>query len=105
MFVGYIVPFFIVIAYMSPLCLYVLRMVTEKESRAKEGMKIMGMSEGTYFLSYFIQYFIINIFYTIGNGVVIHFVFTHIPIWYLFLTYFLWGLDIFALAFFLSKFY
>ena len=104
MFVGYIVPFFIVIAYMSPLCLYVLRMVTEKESRAKEGMKIMGMSEGTYFLSYFIQYFVINIFYTIGNGVVIHFVFTHIPIWYLFLTYFLWGLDIFALAFFFQSF-
>ena len=103
-FVGYIVPFFITVAYMCPLCLYVLRMVTEKESRAKEGMKIMGMGEGTYFLSYFIQYFIINIFYTIGNGVIIHFVFEHIPIIYLFLTYFLWGLDIFALAFFFQSF-
>ena len=45
MFVGYIVPFFIVIAYMCPLCLYVLRIVREKETKAKEGMKIMGMSE------------------------------------------------------------
>ena len=104
MFVGYIVPFFIIIAYMSPLCLYVLRMVTEKESKAKEGMKIMGMNEGTYFLSYFIQYFIVNIFYSIGNGIIIHFVFTHVPFGYLFLTYFLWGLDIFALAFFFQSF-
>ena len=34
-FVGFIIPFFIVIAYMCPLCLYVYRMVAEKESRAK----------------------------------------------------------------------
>jgi hypothetical protein len=62
----------------------------KKERRAKEGMKIMGMGEGIYFFTYFIQYFIINLFYTIGNGIVIHFEFTHIHIWCLFLIYFLW---------------
>ena len=54
-YIGFIVPFFLIIAYMCPLCLYVYRIVAEKESRAKEGMKIMGLSEGTYFLSYFLQ--------------------------------------------------
>jgi len=29
--IGYFIPFFIVIAYMCPLCLYVYRMVGEKE--------------------------------------------------------------------------
>ena len=33
-FVGFIIPFFLVIAYMCPLCLYIYRMVEEKESRA-----------------------------------------------------------------------
>ena len=53
--ISYFIPFFLVIAYMCPLCIYVYRMVGEKENKSKEGMKIMGLSEGTYFLSYFIQ--------------------------------------------------
>jgi len=39
-FIGYMIPFFIIIAYMCPLCLYVYRMVNEKENKSKEGMKI-----------------------------------------------------------------
>ena len=45
-------------------------MVVEKESRAKEVMKIMGMGEGTYFLSYFVEYFIVNIIYAFAVGYV-----------------------------------
>ena len=86
-FVGYIIPFFIVIAYMCPLCLYVLRMVREKETKAKEGMKIMGMSEGIYFLSYFIQYFIVNIVYSVCNTIVISQVFKHVHIVFIFLLF------------------
>ena len=103
-FVGYIVPFFIVIAYMCPLCLYVLRIVREKETKAKEGMKIMGMTESIYFLSYFIQYFITNIFYTLANSIIMKMVFRHIGYQFLFLTFFLWGLNVFALAFFYQSF-
>ena len=103
-FVGYIVPFFIVIAYMCPLCLYVLRMVREKETKAKEGMKIMGMSESTYFLSYFIQFFITNLFYTICNAIIMKLVFTHTGFEFSFITFLLWGLNVFALAFFFQSF-
>ena len=53
---------------MSPLCLYVYRMVAEKESRAKEGMKIMGLGDGTYFLSYFLQFLIINVVVSLINS-------------------------------------
>ena len=103
-FVGYIVPFFIVIAYMCPLCLYVLRIVREKETKAKEGMKIMGMSESTYFLSYFIQFFITNIFYSLCNSIIMKLVFTHTGWEFLFITFLLWGLNVFALAFFFQSF-
>ena len=61
-YMAFIIPFFIMVAYICSLCLYVYRMVGEKESKAKEGMKIMGLGEDIYFLSYFIQYFIITLF-------------------------------------------
>ena len=104
LFVGYIVPFFIVIAYMCPLCLYVLRMVSEKETKAKEGMKIMGMSESIYFLSYFIQYFIVNLIQSIINSIIIQLVFKHVPYFIIFLTFFLWGACVFSLIFFFQSF-
>ena len=104
LYIGFIVPFFLVIAYMCPLCLYIYRMVAEKESRAKEGMKIMGLSEGTYFLSYFLQYLVINVVVSIINTIIVKFIFTKIPFYFLFLIFFLWAMDVFALAFFFQSF-
>ena len=103
-FIGYIIPFFIVIAYMCPLCLYVYRMVGEKENKSKEGMKIMGLGEGTYFMSYFIQYFIIALIDSIINGLIMSAQFKKVPFIYLFLLLFLWALDVFALIFFFQSF-
>ena len=103
-FIGYIIPFFIVIAYMCPLCLYVYRMVGEKENKSKEGMKIMGLGEGTYFLSYFIQYLIIALIDSIINGIIMSILFKKIPFIFLFLLLFLWTLDVFALIFFFQSF-
>ena len=102
--IGYFIPFFIVIAYMCPLCLYVYRMVGEKENKSKEGMKIMGLGEGTYFLSYFIQYIIISLIDSIINTYFLSLLFTRIPFFYLFLTIFLWTLDVFGLIFFFQSF-
>ena len=103
-FMGYIIPFFIVIAYMCPLCLYIYRIVGEKENKSKEGMKIMGLGEGTYFLSYFIQYVIIALFDSIVNGLLMSALFKKIPFIFLFLLLFLWSLDVFGLIFFFQSF-
>ena len=103
-YMAFIIPFFIMVAYMCSLCLYVYRMVSEKESRAKEGMKIMGLGEGIYFLSYFLQYLVINFFVSIINTIIIIFIFTKIPFYYIFLMFFLWGMNVFALAFFYQSF-
>ena len=102
--IGYMIPFFIIIAYMCPLCLYVYRMVEEKENKSKEGMKIMGLSEGTYFLSYFIQYFIITFIDSIINTLILSLIFTKIPFYFLFIILFLWTLDLFAMIFFFQSF-
>ena len=59
--IGVVGPFFIIVAYASNLGIYVYRMVLEKETKVKEGMKIMGLTDNVYFLSYFIQYIIVSI--------------------------------------------
>ena len=66
-FLSMLLGFFILIAYALPLAINIYKLVKEKETRAKEGMKIMGLNEFTYFLSYFLIYFIINIIYAICN--------------------------------------
>ena len=103
-FLGYMITIIIVIAYMSPLSLYVYRIVGEKETKTKEGMKIMGLKEREYFLSYFIQYLIISIFVSFINSLLLKVVFNHIPLHFLFEFILLWSLDVFALIYFFQSF-
>ena len=103
-YVGLIVPFFIVVGYMCPLCLYIYRMVSEKESGAKEGMKIMGLTDSIYYASYFLQYLLISLFVSIINTIIFIFVYKKIPFYFFFLIFFLWAMNIFALAFFFQSF-
>ena len=103
-YAGVYFTFFVILSYLCPLILYVLKMVVEKESRAKEVMKIMGMGEGTYFLSYFVEYFIVNIIYAFAVGYISKLTFRFIPYMYLVLYLWLFGLNIFALAFFCQSF-
>jgi ATP-binding cassette subfamily A (ABC1) protein 3 len=69
--ISLLLGFFTIVAYALPLTINIYRIVKEKETRAKEGMKIMGLSELTYFLSYFVIYFIINLFYSIVNALIL----------------------------------
>ena len=102
--IGFLGPFFIVIAYMGHLCIYVYRMVLEKESKAKEGMKIMGLTDGIYFSSYFIIYVFISIFDSIVNSIIFIKIFETVPFIVFFFLFFLFSLNVFALAFFFQSF-
>ena len=102
--VGFIGPLFIVVAYMGHLCKYVYRMVLEKETKAKEGMKIMGLTDGIYFLSYFIQYIVISLIDSYANAWFFRFIFTRIPYVVFFFIFFLFSLNVFAMAFFFQSF-
>ena len=102
--VGFMGPFFIIIAYMGHLCIYVYRMVLEKETKVKEGMKIMGLTEGIYFLSYFLQYLVISLFDSLVNAWIFKYLFTRIPYLVFFFVFLLFSLNVFALAFFFQSF-
>ena len=97
-------PFFIVIAYLIPLMLYTYRMVLDKETKVKEGMKIMGLTDGVYFFSYFIIYLLISIFDTAAISFIFYEIYTIIPYQLFFIMFFLFSMNIFALAFFLQSF-
>ena len=103
-YISLLLAFFSIIAYALPLTINIYRMVKEKETRAKEGMKIMGLSELTYFLSYFIIYFVINLFYSICNALVLKNVLIYIDTIYIFILYFLYGLVIYSLIYFFQSF-
>ena len=101
---GFMLGFCIIIAYVVPLCFNIFKLVKEKETRAKEGMKIMGMTEGIYFLSYFLRFFIFNIFYSIINSLISTLVFKHFKYIYIFLFFWLFGMNIFSLIYFFQSF-
>ena len=103
-FLSMLFGFFMLIGYAFPLTINIFKLVKEKESRAKEGMKIMGLSELLYFFSYFLIYFIINIIYAICNTFIIKKVLTYIEEIYLFFFLLLFGLVIFSLVYFFQSF-
>ena len=90
-------PFFIVIAYLIPLMLYTYRMVVDKETKVKEGMKIMGLTDGVYFFSYFIQYLVISIFDTFLIAFIFYEIYTIIPYILFFIMFFLFSMNIFII--------
>ena len=103
-FMGYLIGVILVLAYMFPLSMYIYRIVGEKESKIKEGMKIMGLGEGEYFLSYFIQFIIINIFVSLVNAGIFKSFLTYIPYHFLFFILLLWSLNVFSLIYFFQSF-
>ena len=103
-FLSMLLGFFILIAYALPLAINIYKLVKEKETRAKEGMKIMGLNEFTYFLSYFLIYFIINIIYAICNTFILAEAMTFIEKIYFFFFFLLFGLVVYSLVYFFQSF-
>ena len=101
---GYVMVIIVLIAYMIPLSIYIYKIVREKETKTKEIMKIMGLGEAEYILSYFIQYLIISIFVSAVNSILFKIVLTKIQYYFIFGLIFLFSLDIFALIYFFQSF-
>ena len=52
-------PFFLLLMYLVPVFRLISRIVSEKETKAREGMKMMGLTDFPYWLSWFVYYFAI----------------------------------------------
>jgi ATP-binding cassette subfamily A (ABC1) protein 3 len=52
-------PFFMLLIYILPTYRLISNIVSEKESKARESMKMMGLVDFSYWLSWFFYYLII----------------------------------------------
>ena len=102
---GYLIGFIIFISTLGQFSLYLYRFVNEKEKKIKGFMKIMGLGENEYILSFFIQYAIISIIISLINTFLLQIAFRHIPFYFLFILIFLYFLNIFSLAYFFQSFF
>lgn len=50
--------------------IYIIQgMVGEKETKARQGMKIMGLQDGTYYLGWFIHFLMLNTWNTVWQTI------------------------------------
>ncbi|EFA83671.1 hypothetical protein PPL_02737 [Heterostelium album PN500] len=81
-------------------------MVLEKETKLKEGMRMMGLKESSYYMSWFFTYLIfiiLNVFLLIASGFIFQFsFFKHNDFGTYFFLFLFFGFSIICFAFFLS---
>ena len=89
---GGLLPLFILIAYIPMVYNFVFKIVVEKESRAKEIMRIMGMTDLPYWLSWFLFYTVINtVVSTLCWGILLTKVINYSQSGYIWLFFWLYG--------------
>ena len=94
---GTLFPLFILIAYIPMVYNFVFKIVVEKESRAKEIMRIMGMTDLPYWLSWFLFYTVINTFVsTLSWGILLTKVINYSKSGYIWLFFWLYGQAVFG---------
>jgi ATP-binding cassette subfamily A (ABC1) protein 3 len=64
-------PFFLMVVFLIPLYYIVSKLAEEKESRSREGMKMMGLNDFTYYLSWFIFYVSIVIVMSLISALIV----------------------------------
>ena len=103
-YLNIILGLFILVAYAFPLSINIYRLIKEKESRAKEIMKMMGLNELNYFLPYFVIFFVLNFFYALCIAFIVKNCMNYLNSSYLFLFFLLYGFVIYSLVFFFQTF-
>lgn len=97
--------FFFLLTFFTPMYRLISFVVDEKSSWAWEGMKIMGLTDTPYWLSWFIYYFLVSTAISIfGAGILKINIFIYTPYWMLFLFLWLYGLALFSLALLITCF-
>lgn len=93
-----VLTFFILVMYIPPVYRTVYRIVAEKESRVKESMKMMGLSDCAYWMSWFTYYTIVNTLISTAVSVILaQWVMPRTQFWILFTAIWLYGQSLFGL--------
>lgn len=99
---GILLPLFILLGFIPPVYNITFKIVREKETRMKETMRIMGMTDLPYWLSWFIFYTLMNtIITTMAWGFLLPSVIHYSNKGYMWLFFWLYGEAIFGQIIFL----
>ena len=95
--------FFLFVTSLVPVCRMISKIVTEKESKVRESMKMMGLKDTPYWMSWFIMYSIIYTFTSLGCTVVSFLIFDYSNKFVIFLVFFLYGQSCLAFSVLISS--
>jgi hypothetical protein len=98
-------PFFFMFTFLIPLFYLVSKLAEEKESKSREGMKMMGLKDSAYFLSWFAFFFIIILFMSLVIlGMLSINVFSNSNGFLVFMLALLYGMSLFGFAIIIVSF-
>ncbi|GFG35680.1 hypothetical protein Cfor_11467 [Coptotermes formosanus] len=102
-----VIPLYMVMALSQFITYLLILIVGEKENKIKEGMKIMGLRDSVFWLSWFIIYGVFVLFLTIVSSVLLFTlqVFQHTNFLLIFLLILLYSLSIIMFGFMLTPFF
>jgi hypothetical protein len=105
-FISGLLPFFMLLIYVLPVGKIIERMVSEKETRARESMKIMGMTDLAYWLSWW-SFFSLQVTMVTILGLIIlkAQVFPNSDGFLLFLFFWIYGMSLFGFVVFIQAFF
>lgn len=96
---------FILLIFIAPQYRLVGFLTQEKASRAREGMKIMGLNDAPYWISWFIYYFFVSLTISIVvSAIMALFLFPNSSWFFLFLFIYLYGMSLFSFSLLISSF-
>ena len=99
-------PFFILLIYILPVYRLISAVVSEKETKARESMRMMGLMDSSYWLSWLCYYLIIVTIISGLSVLIIAFsVFPHSNKGYIFLYFWMYGVSLFGFSIFISSFF
>jgi len=98
-------PMYILFIFLTPYFYLVTKIAAEKESKAREGMKMMGLSDSTYYVSWLILYSVISVLISAVITVMTALgVFINVNLLLLFGFFFIYSMTFFGWAFLIVAF-
>ena len=96
--------FFIIISYSIIFSINIYREINFRETKKKEYLKSMGVKERTFFFSFFIRSFTVNLVHSFLGSLVVKLFLKQSQYEYILIILFLFGLIIFSMSYFFQSF-
>ncbi|CDW85159.1 abc transporter family protein [Stylonychia lemnae] len=101
-----VLAYYLLLMYIIPVYRLIQKIVAEKESKARESMRMMGLTDFSYWLSWFTYYFLIVTIISALCIIILSInVFKYSDRAYIFLYFWVYGMSLFGFCIFLQSFF